>query len=298
MRLRVFDAVVHARTFAAAAQTLGLTPSAVSQHMARLEAEIDAVLFERTARGVDLTASGEVLHARTRRVLRELRSAEAELGHLRGLRTGRVALASFPSATQSLVAAALSEFHRRYPGTAVTLVEHAPERNLMELSAGSVELALVFEWIGEDARTDRRQFVVTPLLREPCDLVVPSGHRLARRGTQPTLSDLRDEHLVGTGREPAWQWLVRLAAEEGFDPLFTGHVTTSYQTVRALVAAGDGVALIPCTALTRPFDGTERVHLTGTVPEREVLVARARTRVESAPARALRAIREDTAAPV
>jgi len=78
-RLPTFREVARRGSFAAAADVLSFTPSAVSQQMAALEREVGARLFERTHRGVRLTAAGARLLAHADALLARLAEAEADL---------------------------------------------------------------------------------------------------------------------------------------------------------------------------------------------------------------------------
>jgi DNA-binding transcriptional LysR family regulator len=103
-RLPTFREVARRGSFAAAAAALWLTPSAVSQQMAALEREVGAKLFERTHRGVRLTAAGTRLLAHTDALLDRLAQAEADLepdgeprrDSVRSFTTVRVVFAGWP----------------------------------------------------------------------------------------------------------------------------------------------------------------------------------------------------------
>src|SRR5689334_20647958 len=122
-RLRVFETVARIGTFAGAAEALSFTPSAISQQMGRLEAEVGAVLLERTSRGIRLTPAGKVLLTHAERILREAREAQASLESLAGAQVGQLQMGTFPTATQTFVAHALRAYRERYLGVEVNLSE-------------------------------------------------------------------------------------------------------------------------------------------------------------------------------
>src|SRR5215216_743081 len=97
-RLRVLRAVVDTGSMAGAADELGYTPSAVSQHLATLEREAGVPLLERVGRGVRPTAAGALLAEHAAEVLGRLTAAEAALADLVAGRAGRLAVAFFPTA--------------------------------------------------------------------------------------------------------------------------------------------------------------------------------------------------------
>ena len=281
-RLRVFEAVSRLGTFAAAADALSFTPSAVSQQISRLEAETGAVLVERTSRGIRLTPAGEMLLVHVERILREVRAAEAHLESLSENRSGVLRLGSCPTATQGFVAHVLGDYRVRYTGVQVHLLDGYPHVTARRLADGELDLAVLFAWPGRPIGMDYTQRVVcedadldvTPLFDDPYLAVVPERHRLLSQPTV-TLDDLKDEIIIGSELTPGYDQLVRLLAHTGVPLMFTGHALPDYQSVRAMVAAGDGIALVPYLGTMMDYPGTVTVPLQGPKPYRSVVVARA-----------------------
>src|SRR5579862_5940847 len=115
-RLRVLDAVARHGSVTAAARALNYAQPSVSHHLARLEAETGAKLFQRAGRGIRLTNAGRLLAERAAEILGRLDAAETELAAHVGLREGRVRLAAFPSALGTLVPAAAARLRAQHPG--------------------------------------------------------------------------------------------------------------------------------------------------------------------------------------
>ena len=115
-RLRILSEVACRGSFSAAADTLYMSQSAVSQQVATLEREVGMPLLDRANGGPRLTAAGEALVGHAEAVMARLEEAERELGAIAGLEAGRLRIASFPSASATLVTGALSKFRARYPG--------------------------------------------------------------------------------------------------------------------------------------------------------------------------------------
>src|SRR5215831_7659360 len=97
-RLRVLSEVVRRGSFSAAAEALSYTQSAVSQAIARLEAEVGSPLVIRDRRGVRPTAAGATLVEHAETILAQIGAAEEDVAAVLGLRGGRLRVASFPSA--------------------------------------------------------------------------------------------------------------------------------------------------------------------------------------------------------
>src|SRR3954468_13472039 len=102
-RLRIFREVANRGSFSAAAEALSYTQSAVSQSVAALEAELGVKLLERDRRGARPTNAGEALLAHADGILAQLGAAEAEVAAIAGLRGGRLAMASFPTAGATIM---------------------------------------------------------------------------------------------------------------------------------------------------------------------------------------------------
>ncbi|HBH6949593.1 TPA: LysR family transcriptional regulator [Serratia marcescens] len=111
--LDVFVRVSESRSFTAAGQQLGISASAVSKTIARLEERLSVRLFHRSTRTVNLTPEGALFLERCRRILSEVKDAEAELLQTRGTPQGKLRI-SLPS-LGTLFMPKLGDFKRRYP---------------------------------------------------------------------------------------------------------------------------------------------------------------------------------------
>ena len=92
LTLRYFNEVARLGSIRKAADRLHVAPSAVSRQIAQLEHEVDAILFERSKGGVQLTVAGEVLARHSHGIFRDLDRARTGIDELRGLRRGEVNL--------------------------------------------------------------------------------------------------------------------------------------------------------------------------------------------------------------
>ena len=244
-RLRVLSAVVDAGSMAAAAQELGYTPSAVSQHVAALEREAGTPLLERVGRGVRATAAGELLAGYAVPILAKLAEAEAALADLVAGRTGRVGVTFFPTAGATLVPAAVAEFRRRYPGVELQLEVAEPDEALRALLNRTTDVAIVVAGSSRPEGTRWRH-----LLDDPYHVVLPSAHPLAGRRSID-LGELTAEPWIDTDSVPGPCQRVILEACElaGFTPRAATVQADDYPTTQGLVAAGIGIALVPGLAL-------------------------------------------------
>ena len=270
-RLKVLSEVVSKGSFSAAAESLSYTQSAVSQAIARLESETGATLVVRDRRGVRPTPAGATLVTHAEEIFGRVEAAEADLAAVLGVRSGRLRVASFPSAGATLMPLAVAAFRASYPGISLTLAEGEPEEMAPRLKAGEFDLALLFEFSGVRERpgTGLRS---TKLLDDPMHVALPAEHPLARKRAL-RLVDLRNEDWVQTSASsPCARHVVRSCLAAGFEPNATFE-SDDYETVQGLVAAGVGVALIPRLALTRVHRGIVVRALAPRSPTRQVIAA-------------------------
>jgi DNA-binding transcriptional LysR family regulator len=290
-RLRVLSEVVSRGSFSGAAEALSYTQSAVSQAIARLEAETGATLVVRDRRGVRPTAAGATLVEHAETILAQVEAAETDLQGVLGVRRGRLRVASFPSAGATLMPLAVARFRQGHPGVELSLAEGEPEEIAPRLRAGEFDLALLFEFPGareqlddtgaagqgEAGRRAARRAVgaglrTHALLEDPMQIALPADHPLASKRSL-SLVDLREQQWVQTSASsPCARHVVRLCLAAGFEPNVSFE-SDDYETVQGLVAAGVGVALIPRLASTRVHEGIVLRALAPRSPVRKVVAA-------------------------
>jgi DNA-binding transcriptional LysR family regulator len=270
-RLQVLCEVVGRGSFSAAAEALSYTQSAVSQSIARLEAETGTPLVVRDRRGVRATEAGSTLVGHAEAIFAQVEAAEADLAAVLGVRAGRLRVASFPSAGATLMPLAVASFRQAHPQVGLTLAEGEPEEIGPRLRAGEFDLALLFEFPGARERPGPGLRTMT-LLEDPMHVALPADHPLASKPAL-SLADLRHEHWVQTSASsPCARHVVRSCVAAGFEP-YVAFESDDYETIQGLVAAGVGVALIPRLALTRVHPGIVVRALAPRSPARKVTVA-------------------------
>jgi DNA-binding transcriptional LysR family regulator len=247
-RLRAFALVLDLGSISAAADVVGYTQSAVSQQLAALEREAGAPLVERSQRPLRATRAGAMLRPHVERVLAALGGAEAALEDVHGA-TLRLRLTAFPSALSSFVPAAVRDLRRSRSELVVRVVQLETSEAIEHLRRGESDLAVVHHMPGvrvpETAGLARRQLLVDDL-----HVVLPDGHRLARRDAV-SIIDLEGEPLILPRRDtPAGRFrsvVEQLCAEAGFAPR-VAYELDDLPAVQAFVAAG--IALVPMHGLT------------------------------------------------
>ena len=200
-RLRALDALAAHRSVAGAAGALHLTPSAVSQQLAKLEREAGATLTEPAGRTLRLTPAGRVLAEHAAEILARVAAARLDLDRLQRRGGGHPA----PGGDPDLGARAgprdpRPAAGRPSPSSRVALADGEAEQTLPAVLAGDLDLAVVENWEGlpapAPAGTTRAR-----LGEDVIDLALPADHRLAgagdrgpRRGRRRRLGRRRRRH--------------------------------------------------------------------------------------------------------
>jgi len=248
--LITLEAVARHGSFAAAADELACTQSAVSQQIAEIERRIGIrVLYRRPVR---VTEAGQILLEAELAVRTATAIALQELSALSEGRTGRVRLGAFASAAVSVVPCALVRLRQTHPDVHVKLTQLETESSYAQILRGDLDLALTFDYDRaprEPPARIRRSLVV----KDPVLVVLPMGHPLAGR-KQVGLAELADDTWIGS---PVIERPLELLAELSRTPGFRRRLEfdgDDFQTVLSLVDQGLGIALLPklATLLASP----------------------------------------------
>ncbi|MFR9729009.1 LysR family transcriptional regulator [Saccharopolyspora sp. MS10] len=248
-RLRLLRELADRGTVTAVAKALDYTPSAVSQQLRALRVEAGVPLIEPAGRGVRLTDAGRALVARADEVLAAVDRMEAELDGFRSAPLGAVRLAMFPSGAQLVLPGLL----RRLAAQPRLRIEF---RDVDMSPAGVPALLADFDVVvahrdDHAPPLDAERAEIVGLYREPLDVALPPGHRLAA-AERVELSELAGEPWIGVDVGlPVDDVLRSLAIRTGTRPEVVQRVN-DFRITEALVAAGHGVALLPRFAAANP----------------------------------------------
>jgi len=261
-RLAVLRAVADAGGVLAAASVLHLTPSAVSQHIARLEAETGVTLLDRSRlggrRSAGLTAAGRLLARHATRLTDVLAAAEHDLAALTGQVSGPVVVGAFPTAVRHIVAPAAVALAETAPGVTVHIRQTEPGPGRATLRSGGLDLLITetdsATGTHSDADTDLRGLVATRLFDDPYRIVVPAGW-----GPVAGVDALVGRPWVdGPAGSASRRVLDRVAADHGV-VLDRPHECLEFPAVLAVVAAGLAAGIVPALALPADVPGVRVV---------------------------------------
>jgi LysR family transcriptional activator of glutamate synthase operon len=248
-----------------AAAELRVSQPGLSRAIARLERELGVPLFDRAGRNVRLSPYGEVFLGHARRLLAEESTARRALAQAADPEGGEVALAFLHTQGTRLVPDLLRRFRDEHPRVRFRLSQDAASGLEGAIHGGAADLAITSP--PQDTALTWRPMVTERLL-----LAVPEGHRLAAR-TRVRLAEAAGERFVAVRHGAGLRGVLEsLAARAGFRPsiLFEGD---ELATVRGLVAAGLGVALVAPAGAAESFPGLAEIPLSDPGAERTIGLA-------------------------
>ena len=250
-------------TIAAVAQAQFCTPSAVSQQLAALEREAGVQLLRRSGRGVTLTAAGADLAERAGGVLALLEEASAALASARTELAGELRIGAFPTAVRTLLPTALVALGAAHPRLELHVTELDPAQVPAALRAGLLDIALVHEYDYVPAAADpalATQPLLTELVYLASAAAAGAGDAGPAAAADPVGASRTLPWIVGSPGTLCHLMAVRLCQAAGFTPRVR-HYADDFAAVLALVAAGQGVALVPELALADCPDGVVLAEL-------------------------------------
>lgn len=194
--MELFVAAADAGSLSAAGRALGLTPSAVSRTVDRIEARLGVRLLLRTTRRLTLTAEGQSYLSAARRILADLDDAEQAVAD-QGAPRGRLRVSAALAHGRLVVVPLLKDFVARYPHI---LVDLSLTDTVVDVAAGQADVAIRFGLLADSGLTARK-------IGETGRVVVASPEYLTRRGEPMTPEDLHHHDCLNFNfrrAEPVW----------------------------------------------------------------------------------------------
>ncbi len=243
-RLEVLAHVVRAGSLAAAARSLDITPSAVSQAISALEKQSGVALLERGGRGTQPTPEGERLAMHAEALLAQMARAQADLASDTGT---PVRIGVFATGVMGILPRALAYLQANAPQVKVLIEEMEPTDARSALRRGRIDLALVNHHATATPDTVG-DWQITHLLDEDVLAAVPADHPAAGDPVV-RISALRDSPwIMQRPASPCQELVQRVCAAAGYAPDVVA-TCGDYRAILALVGAGRGVSLVPQLAL-------------------------------------------------
>jgi LysR family cyn operon transcriptional activator len=244
--LRYFAGVAEELSFSGAADRMNVSQSALSRQIQLLEADLGVRLFDRIGRRIVLTPAGQELLARCNAILKDVRSLRLRARELSGGTHGFLRVGATPQTLESVISRFLRHYRRKFPEAEVLLIEDGAARLSQHVESGRIDVAIGALTAGS-ALEGRRLFPLGVLV------VLPAGHPLKGRRTVE-VSELADQHLLLLSP----QFITRLMFDGACQ---VAHLkprvlleSNSPQCLLSLVAAGQGIAILPSTVLLKEME--------------------------------------------
>ena len=282
--LRYFVAVAEEGHITRAAERLGMQQPPLSQLIKSMERELDAQLFRRKPRGVELTDAGGTFLANARAVLAQYDlTFDLTRSAARG-ESGRLCIGVTPTGPfHPFVPSIIRAFRELLPRVNVTIEKCLPDQLVEQLRTAQVDVGFLRAPIVEIPG-----LMVHPLLTEPMIVALPQSHPLAspdRIASAITLKQLVNETFIFFARQhgPAfYEATIAACLKSGFSPR-AGQEAPRITTALSLVGAGLGICVVPASLQRMNMEGVRYRALRGRLPLQAVMNLATR-RHESSPA--------------
>ena len=243
--LKYLVALADLRHFGKAADACFVSQPTLSTQIRKLEDELGVALVERAPRKVMLTATGQDVVLRARRIVAEVEQMKESARRSRDPESGSMRLGVFPTLGPYLLPHIVPQLRERFPQLELLLVEEKSDVLLQRLRDGKLDAALLALPVHDE------QLHAELLFEEPFVFAAPQRHPLAARASvsmaqlsDETLLLLEDGHCL---RDQALDVCRLSGANEK-----SGFRATSLETLRQMVAAGVGVTLLPALSVHAP----------------------------------------------
>ncbi|MFD9460710.1 LysR family transcriptional regulator [Streptomyces sp. NPDC060027] len=237
-QLEYFVAVAEERSFTRAAERVHISQPGVSAQIRRLERELGADLFDRSARTATLTAAGKAALEPARAALAAAGAVGQAVDEVSHLIRGRLTIGMVMGCTLAPLFDALAAFHQAHPGVELSLLEDNSDRLVEEVRAGAVDVALI-----GTVTADPEGLESLTILSERLVVAVPADHPLAKQ-RRVALRDVVAHPIVcmprGTGLRSAWD---RACAAQDLHPVIALQAGAA-DAIAGLAARGLGAAIL------------------------------------------------------
>jgi DNA-binding transcriptional LysR family regulator len=260
-QLETFLVVAREKSFSRAAERLYRTQPAISLSLKRLEEELGEILLDRTTKGGSLTDAGATLLPLAQRMLDLRKQILDTFGALKGLHQGGLNIGANESVTEFLLPKILLAYQQAHPAIRIQAYRQGSER----IPAEVLERRLDVGFVSYDPMHPELKSEI--ILRDQMVLVVPPGHRLARK-KEISIEALGQETFVGHhAQTPTRNAIIDLFARCG-TPLRMTMELGSLATIQDFVALGAGVAILPRMTVAEAI----RLGRLAEVPVRELQI--------------------------
>jgi DNA-binding transcriptional LysR family regulator len=239
-RLKHVVAAARCGTFTAAAQSIGVSQSAVTKSIGELERQIGYAIFHRTARGVVLTAEGRDFVERAMRLLDDARDLLREPGVGEDPYAGVLRIGVCPASLEWHLVEPVTALVSQHPSIRFDISGASFERMVQQLRGGAVDVAVGFD----DAFNDHADFERQPLAPLKTTIFVRQGHPLLDVAS-PTAADVANyEYVTPSDSRPYGARIREIYERRGIDSRTKIHVVDYFPIVKRIVANSNAVGVV------------------------------------------------------
>lgn len=257
--LRAFVAVATESSFSQAAEKLHLTQPAISKRVAALESSLNARLFDRIGRSIQLTSAGTALLDHAHKILIEVEDSRRTITNLSGEVGGQLSIGTSHHIGLHRLPPVLRSFSQRYPQAQLDLHFLDSEAACNEVLHGELELAVVTL-----PPVDSGQLITIPVWPDPLTLVTAHDHPFCSLD-RITPANLAEQPAILPSHGTFTRALIEKALAGSRHP-FNIRLETNYlETIKMLVSIGQGWSVLPETLIDRSLHahhkelGAERI---------------------------------------
>lgn len=256
-QLRMLREVARRGTIVAAAETLGYTPSALSQQLSGLERATGVAVLERVGRNVRLTDAGRELVRHAGDLLASLEAARAAMEQVAGEVRGTIELAVYESVATTLLLPLLERLAVQHPDLRIRTRQLDVEPATEAVAAGEIDIGFTLDY--SHAPMPRRAgLTFASVLEDEFHLVVPEGDEVTGRVSLDAVAGRT--FIAPATTASCGQCVVAACRSAGFE-VEVGHQIDDFPTALRLVAAGAGVAIVPDLGLVHRPPGVRVVDI-------------------------------------
>ncbi len=238
-KLKIFHAVAEAGSFTSATVTLNISQSAISRQIQSLEEDLKVKLFERHARGLTLTESGEYVYKTAHEVISKLKEVEISLGDQKNKPTGKLTITTVRSFGTHWLTPRIQEFMTLNPEVEVELIFDDKE---LDLSTRQADIGIFM----------RRPKQLNYIQRKLVDInyhIYGSTKYLGKFGIPKSVNDLNKHRFISFGKgapSPVFNpdWALKLGSKDNnkIKPVMK---VNSVMGLLLAVESGVGLAALP-----------------------------------------------------
>jgi DNA-binding transcriptional LysR family regulator len=254
IKFEILSAVVEMGSLTKAAETLGLTQSAVSHAISSLESEWGFYLLNRDRSGIRLTSNGERILKYIREVLQCNEQLKQEVAAINGLEVGTVRIGTFTSVSTQWLPEIMKRFESQHPSIEIKLLEGDYDDINQWIANGTVDFGFV------SLSTSSKSFEIIPLKKDRMLCILPNEHPLCEQNVI-SFSQIEEEPFI----MPKWgndNDVKRTLKENRIKPKVKYEVVED-QAIIAMVQNGLGISIFPEMALFRVPNNIQILPLVG-----------------------------------